>query len=145
MVDKQLNSESSLSRKILLRVILKALTGIAVIFLGYIFMAGFFDEPETTKTGLHTFDLSPLTDNNAIYFKVNQREFLVIKSGIRYSVFWANDPIYGCRLEFLNSTIKPVCIDIEYNLDGYNSDRDQQLFTPEYEINSENRLLIYTR
>ena len=145
MVDKQLNSENSLSKKTFLRVILKTLTGIAVIFLGYIFMAGFFDNPETTKTGQHTFELSALTDNNAIYFKINQRELLVNKSGTRYSVFWANDPIYGCRLEFLNATIKPVCIDIEYNLDGYNSDRDQQLLTPEYEINSENKLFLYSR
>ena len=143
MVNKHLTTENSLSRKTLLRVILKTLTGIAVIFLIYIFMAGFFDDSKTTKTGLHTFELSALTDNSAIYFKVNKRELLVIKTGTQYSVFWANDPIYGCRLEFKNASIRPVCIDIEYNLDGYSSERDQQLLTPEYEINSQNKLLIF--
>ena len=57
--------------------------------------------------------------------------------------FWANDPLYGCRLEFFDTFIKPVCIDIKYDLKGYSTAKNQQLASPEFEISSAGELVVY--
>lgn len=129
------------SRRLLLRASLKTLTTIAALWVFYILTAGFF--PDAEKSVKHEFDLSSLAKNTAIYFKIDKRELLVIHSEKEYSVFWAQDPIYGCRLEFLNSIIKPVCIDIEYDLKGYNISHNQYLQSPEYKIGEQGKLTIY--
>lgn len=117
-------------RAILLRATLKVLTGVAVIWLGYIFTAGFFDNSKSTEINELRFDLTSVSENSAVYFKAEQRDLLVINSSGNYFVFWANDPVYGCRLEYLNTVIKPVCIDIRYNLDGLSVNRGQELLKP---------------
>jgi len=131
------------SRKLLLRATLKILTSMAVIWVGYILTAGFF--PVSEKAGLtqYEFDLLKITDNSAAYFKVDERELLVINRRDEYLVFWAQDPVYGCRLEFFTSVIKPVCINIEYNLDGFSAAKNQQLRSPDYKINDQRKLQIF--
>ena len=143
MVENKLSTHEVSPRILFLRVTVKIFYAITLLWLVYIFMAGFFANPETSTNGQYTFDLSSLRNNSAIYFKVNRRELIVIKNQTSYSVFWAQDPVCGCRLEFSGSVIKPVCIDIEYNMDGYNADVNQQLIIPEFKINPDNELIIY--
>lgn len=131
------------SRKLFLRATLKVFTTISLLWLAYIFMAGFFNSSDTDENSETSFDLSSLTEGNANYFKVKNRELLVILKQKNYSIFWAQDPVYGCRLEYIKNIIKPVCIDIEYNLHGFNSDKSQQLLIPEYKIGKSNTLIIY--
>ena len=134
--------DKSLSPKLLLRVSLKLLFMIGFICLFYIFIAGSFNfhEPELKK---QTLDLSSLNNVSATYFNVNKRKLLVIKKLETYFVFWANDPIYGCPLEYIESFIKPVCIDIKYDLSGYNKKTQQSLSSPKYKITLDNKLILY--
>ena len=62
-----------IDNKSFLRAILKIFSTIALLWLTYIFTAGFFSTPEATKTGGHTFDLSTLTNDQALYFKTDRR------------------------------------------------------------------------
>ena len=143
MANNPLASKKTSSRKLFLRATLKVFSVISILWLGYIFMAGFFSSPDTDKKNEHSFDLSALTEENATYFKVNNRELLVVLKQKNYHIFWAQDPVYGCRLEYIQDIIKPVCIDIKYSLAGFNSDRNQQLLTPEFTITQNNTLIIY--
>lgn len=131
-----------LNNKLLLRVILKILSAISLLWLAYIFTAGFFVSPDNAES-LSKIDLSLLKNNQPSYFKINRRELLVIKTQEEYVVYWAQDPIYGCRLEYDNLIIKPVCIDIEYKLDGYSINGEHQLRTPNYKINSQQELIVF--
>jgi len=130
------------SRKLFLRVTLKILTAIAALWIAYILTAGFFPAAKKSGTVQHEFDLSSLENNRSIYFNINDRELLVINSQNRYVVYWAQDPIYGCRLEFSKALIKPVCINIEYSLNGNSTDNKQQLLLPKYEITAQKKLII---
>ena len=130
-----------LDNKLLLRSILKIFSTLSLLGLVYILFAGLFSNPELDTNGQYVFDVSELSDNSARYFAINKRDILVIKQQGMYSVFWANDPIYGCKLEFINTVIKPVCIDIEYDLHGYN--KNQQLKSPEHKIELGGPLIIF--
>jgi len=130
------------SRKLFLRVALKILTAIAALWIVYVLTAGFFPVAKKSDAVQHKFDLSSLEKDRSIYFKINDRELLVINSQNRYVVYWAQDPIYGCRLEFSKVLIKPVCINIEYSLNGNSTDNKQQLLLPEYEITPQKKLII---
>lgn len=131
------------NNKLLLRVIFKVLTTLSLLWLVYVFTAGFFTSPDTEEKKNYNFDLSSLKNNHSVYYKINRRELLVIKTQEKHVVFWAQDPTYGCRLEYNNSVIKPVCIDIEYKLDGYSINGEHKLLTPDYKINSQKELIIY--
>jgi len=138
--------------RLFLRVASKLMLGFALLWLLYVFTRGLFELPATTanSTGdnAYEFDLSALHQvPQAIasgYFNVGSRELLVIRLQDDYRVYWANDPIYGCRLEYRQAVIRPVCIDIEYTLQGYSQEAKQQLKSPQYEI-SEQQLRIYLR
>jgi len=130
------------NNKLILRVILKMLTTVSLLWLAYVFTAGFFTSPDSAES-FSKIDISSLKINHPTYFKINRRELLVIKKQGEYVVFWAQDPIYGCRLEYDNLVIKPVCIDIEYKLDGYSINGEQKLLTPDYKINSQKELIIF--
>lgn len=138
--------------RLFLRVASKLMLGFALLWLLYIFTRGLFELPATTanSTGdsVYEFDLRGLhvsAQNTASsYFTVDRRELLVIRRADDYRVYWASDPIYGCRLEYLQGVIKPVCIDIEYNEQGYSQSARQQLKSPDYEI-SEQQLRVYLR
>ncbi|MCW8933091.1 MAG: hypothetical protein OQK98_00060 [Gammaproteobacteria bacterium] len=130
------------NNKLLLRVILKLLTTVSLLWLAYVFTAGFFTSPDSAES-FSKIDLSLLKNNQPTYFKINRRELLVIKNQDEHIVFWAQDPVYGCRLEYDNLVIKPVCIDIEYTLDGYNKNKQQKLMKPDYKINSQKELIIF--
>jgi len=136
-------AEEKINNKLILRATLKLFAGSAILWLAYVFTAGFFSDSNNTKSSVRKFDLSSLTNNSAIYFKIDQRELLVIKTRDKHHVFWAQDPVYGCRLDYFKTFIKPICIDIKYNLAGYNSDNNQHLTSPDYEITSQNALHIY--
>jgi len=129
--------------KLFLRVTLKLLTGFAVLSLAYILLAGLFIDPNDDPKESYTFELSSLTENQATYFNVNRRELLVINVQGSYRVFWANDPIYGCRLEFKRGYIVPVCIDIKYTLLGFHKATNQLLAKPDYKINQYGQLVVY--
>jgi len=128
--------------KLLLRATLKLFSGFAILCLFYILFAGLFMSNEKSAAS-YRFDISSLTDNQSIYFFVDGRELLVIKQPNKILAFWANDPVYGCRLEFSGEFIKPVCIEIFYGLDGYNEERDQWLFKPEFEVSLDGGLIVY--
>ncbi len=132
-----------IDKKLILRAILKLLSGTAVLWLVYVFTAGFFTHSDSPNTASQTYSLANLKNNQSVYFSFNQRDLLVIKTSDKHHVFWADDPVYGCRLEYFKNFIKPICIDIKYNLAGYNSKKNQQLLTPEFEINTEDELIIY--
>ena len=131
-----------IDKKLFLRVTLKLFTGFAFIWIAYIFLADFFIDPDKSSSS-HRLDISTLLDKQAAYFFIGRRELLVIKQQDKLSVFWANDPVYGCRLEFFVDYIKPVCIDIRYGFDGYNRDRDQWLLSPDYEVSLGGELVVY--
>jgi len=133
----------SLNRILILRVTLKILTAIAFIWFAYIFTSGFFDITETEEPELYTFNLSLIAEDSSVYYKTENRDILAIKHQGKFYIFWAYDPVYGCRLEYKNLIIRPVCIDIKYNLDGYNADKTQQLLAPDFKINSPDELIIY--
>ncbi len=138
--------------RLFLRVASKLMLSFALLWLLYIFTRGLFELPATTAnlngnngyefdlSGLHVSPQSPA----ASYFSIGRRELLVIRLADDYRVYWASDPIYGCRLEYQQGVIKPVCIDIEYNEQGYSQSAKQQLKSPDYEI-SEQRLRVYLR
>jgi len=129
-------------KKLLLRASLKLFSGVAMLWLAYIFLAGLFistDRPTSTQT----FDTSLLEEGQATYFFVNGRELLVFKKQKQTLAFWAQDPVYGCRLEFIKTVIKPVCIDIHYELNGYSKDKNQWLSAPEYELSFDGTLYVY--
>ena len=118
----------------------------SIISVVYIFTAGLFSssevEPILENEQAYVFSLATLQNNSHAYFKTERREVLVIKNEENYAVFWANDPIYGCRLNVNNSTIRPVCIDIEYDLNGHDKKTGQQLSSPDFYINTNNELIV---
>lgn len=138
--------------RLFLRVTSKLMLGFAVLWLLYVFTRGLFELPAITADSSgknsYEFDLSGLhasaQSTTASYFSIGRRELLVIRLADDYRVYWASDPIYGCRLEYRQGVIKPVCIDIEYDLQGYSQAARQQLKSPDYEI-SEQRLRVYLR
>ena len=132
-----------IERRYLLLYTYKAFIYVSIISVIYIFTAGLFTSDETTETPQISFSLKSLDNHSHTYFKTDRRELLVIKQNNSYSVFWANDPIYGCRLEYKEASIQPVCIDIKYNLNGYSADKKQQLRSPDYKISLSNELVIY--
>ena len=127
--------------RLILRASLKLLSAIALLWLAYVFFAGLLTGSDRSNRQF-TFDLSSLQDNQAAYFKTDTRKLLVIHKHNNFSVFWANDPVYGCQLEYNGNFIKPVCIDIQYTLDGYSIDRQQQLRSPDFELNEQQILLL---
>ncbi len=131
------------NKRLFLQTTFKTLTAIAILWTVYVFTAAFFSSDEQAQETQREFDLSSLSHNSAIYFKHNNRELLAIKTNEKYSVFWANDPIYGCRLEYFENIIKPVCIDIEYDMNGYNENKNQQLLMPDYKVTQQNTLIVY--
>lgn len=133
-------AENTASRKQMLRGIFKIFTAISFLSLIYIFTAGLFNSEKAPEKTLYTFDLSTLKNNEATYFKLAKRDVLIIKRQPKPIVYWANDPIYGCKLEFLNPFIKPICINIKYNINGYSADKNQQLTSPSYTVNMQNIL-----
>jgi len=136
-----------IERRYLLLYTYKAFIYLSIAAVIYIFIVGLFSptitDGPTDKKMHRSFSLASLKNNSHTYFKIDRRELLVIKTNDKYSVFWAYDPIYGCRLEFLNPVIKPVCIDIQYNLDGFSTENNQLLLKPEYEIILKNELIVY--
>lgn len=136
-----------IERRYLLLYAYKAFIYISIVAVAYVFTAGLFttSTPEDSSEGItqHSFSLATLNDNSHAYFKADRRDILVIKSHNNYSVFWANDPVYGCRLEVVDDFIKPVCIDIKYNSNGESSDNRHQLDSPDYSITPDNMLLIH--
>ncbi len=136
-----------IERRYLLLYAYKAFIYISIAAVVYIFTAGLFTSPVSEDTSDETrhpqFSLDTLKTSSHAYFKTEHREILVIKHNETYAVFWANDPVYGCRLEFMTDYIKPVCIDIKYNLKGEGADKRQQLDSPEYKITQQNTLLVY--
>jgi len=131
------------SRILFLRATLKIFTALAFIWLAYIFTSGLFDYTGSEDNEFSVFILPSISKEGSVYYKLDNREILAVNHQGKFFIYWAYDPIYGCRLEYENLIIKPVCINIEYNLDGYNSDKTQQLLSPDYKINSENELIIY--
>jgi hypothetical protein len=130
--------------RLFLRVASKLMLGFALLWLLYVFTRGLFELPATgNSTGdtVYEFDLSVLQKvpeaSASGYFNLGSRELLVIRLADDYRVYWASDPIYGCRLEFRQGVIKPVCIDIEYDQQGYSQAARQQLKSPDYEISGQ--------
>ena len=135
-----------IERRYLLLYTYKAFIYMSIISVVYIFTAGLFSssevEPTPENEPTYAFSLATLKNNSHAYFKTERREILVIKTEKNYAVFWANDPIYGCRLNVNNSTIRPVCIDIEYDLNGHDKKTGQQLSSPDFFINTNNELIV---
>jgi len=132
-----------IDKRLLLRATIKLCITASVISVIYIFIASFFNPSGFTEKPQYTFSVSNLENNSHTYFKTDRRELLVIKSNDAYSVFWAHDPLYGCKLDFIDSNIKPVCIDIEYGLDGANSKNNQVLDSPEFNVTADYELVIF--
>ncbi len=128
-------------QRLMLRATLKLLASFAVLWLGYIFLIGLFgsNEPDAQKT--YRFDISSIGENQASYFHIERRELLVIHHARQIYVYWADDPVYGCKLEYLGDSIKPVCTGITYSLDG-RSTAGTELKTPEYDIRN-GELLVF--
>lgn len=131
--------------RLFLRVASKLMLGFALLWLLYIFTRGLFELPasalNSNGSNVYEFDLSVLQQmpqaSTSGYFKIGSRELLVIRLADDYRVYWASDPIYGCRLEYRQGVIKPVCIDIEYDPQGYSQAARQQLKSPDYEISGQ--------
>ena len=136
-----------IERRYLLLYTYKAFMYVSIVAVIYIFTAGLFTSPisedSADEKAHHSFALGTLENSSHAYFKTERREILVIKNNDTYSVFWANDPIYGCRLEFASDYIKPVCIDIKYDVNGESNDKRYQLDSPDYSITQQNMLLVY--
>ena len=132
-----------IDKRLLLRATIKLCIAVTAISVIYVFIASFFKPSGFSEKPQYTFSVSALQNNSHVYFKTERRELLVIKSNGKYSVFWANDPLYGCKLEFIGSVIKPVCIDIEYNLDGFSSKANQKLDSPEFNVTADYELVIF--
>ena len=132
-----------IERRLLLRVIIKLCIASTAIGIAYVFIAGFFEPVGFADKPQYTFSVSGLKNDSPVYFKTDRRELLVIKTNDTYSVFWAHDPLYGCKLEFVDSMIKPVCIDIEYGLDGVSSKTSQTLDSPEFNVTADYELVIF--
>ena len=132
-----------IEKRLLLRVVIKLCIASTAIGIVYIFIAGFFEPLGFADKPQYTFSVSSMKNNSHVYFKTDRRDLLVIKSNDAYSVFWAHDPLYGCKLEFNGAIIKPVCIDIEYGLDGTSSEANQKLDSPEYNVTADYELVIF--
>lgn len=138
--------------RLFLRVASKLMLGFALLWLLYVFTRGLFELPasalKSNGNNAYEFDLSALQQtphaSASGYFNIGSRELLVIRLVDDYRVYWASDPIYGCRLEYRQSLIKPVCIDIEYDPQGYSQAVRQQLKSPQYEISGQ-QLRVYLR
>lgn len=136
--------------RLFLRVASKLMLGFALLWLLYVFTRGLFELPasalNSNNNNAYEFDLSALQQmpqaSASGYFNIGSRELLVIRLVDDYRVYWASDPIYGCRLEYLQGVIKPVCIDIEYDEQGYSQAARQQLKSPQYEISGQ-QLRVY--
>ena len=138
--------------RLFLRVASKLMLSFALLWLLYVFSRGLFEPPATTANSAdkqrHQFDLSDLHQSTQVtaarYFSVGRRELLVIRLADDYRVYWAHDPVYGCRLQYEAARIKPVCIDIEYDVQGVSETTGQRLKSPDYEI-SEQQLRVFPR
>ena len=63
----------------------------------------------------------------------------------KYFVAYAHDPFYGCKIELSKSMLKPVCINLQYDLTGrpYNDVRDQEmLLVPEYKMETATSIIV---
>ena len=148
-------------KKLLLRVGIKLMSLVALLFLLYILFAGMAgnDDDAESVTEIH-FDISGLKPGDIKYFPVDSREILVLyrtkemigrllqqssaspRQSLRsatpeYFVAYAYDPVYGCKIKLQQSVLKPVCIDVQYDLSGRvlkNARTDQDLLVPKYEI-----------
>ncbi len=89
-------------------------------------------------------DVSSLKLNQSLHYPVQGRELLVIRSPHGYHAFWAQHPTYGCRLEYREPWIIPVCIDLKYSLDGRSFKHDDSLAAPRHEMAGEGKLIIYS-
>jgi len=132
-----------IERRYLLLYTYKIFIYVSIAALIYIFTVGLFTTNDSPQQASQTFSLASLENDSHMYIDINGRELLVINTNNKVSAYWANDPIYGCRLELKESIIKPVCIDIEYNLNGYDKKTDQQLKSPDYSTNTNHELIIY--
>lgn len=120
-------------QRLILRASMKLLAGIALLWLGYIFLVGLLGSNDTGKQKTHRFDISSIGENQASHLDIEGRELLVIHRQQQFFVYWADDPVYGCKLEYRADSIKPVCTNIEYQLNG-NGPSGINLKSPEYRI-----------
>ncbi len=121
-------------RKIILRAIVKLLAIFSLLWLSYIFLIGLFKDNYTPDTASYRFDISSIQPEQSAMFDIDRRAIIVINTASGYAVFWADDPIYGCRLAHVEATLQPVCIQLEYRLDGTGINTDQHLKQPDYNI-----------
>jgi hypothetical protein len=118
--------------------------GFALLWLLYVFSRSFFELPDSGLKDEVVFELDDMQNQAHRYFSVDQRQLLLIRVQDGFRVYWASDPIYGCRLEYRQGVIKPICIDIEYDQQGYSQKERQQLKSPDYEISGQ-QLRVYLR
>ncbi len=129
-------------RKTLLRATVKLFALFSLLWLCYILIIGLFTDNYTKDRAIHVFDLSNIETGKSAYFSVDRREIIVINTPQNFHIFWADDPIYGCRIELIEDTLRPVCIPLKYQLDGKGLNTSQHLKSPDYTLDESLQLHI---
>ena len=132
--------------KQILRVILKLMSAAALLWLAYIFVAGLFDRPGSEIKNLLSFDLTPEMKAGEVRFFQAGRRKLLVAYDKEYYVGWADDPTYGCAIEYRQDErrLKSVCVESWFDLQGHvmaGSKTEVDLKSPAYQI-SEGRKLV---
>lgn len=112
-------------KRLLLRVMAKLMVLAGVLFVVYVFFAGWVETDSPLRT--LDIDVSAIEPGEAGYFTLGQRRLVVVNRGADgrdgaegYFVAYGRDTVYGCelRLEGSPGRLKSQCADVEYRLDG---------------------------
>jgi len=137
-------------KRLLLRVAVKIMSLIGLLFVAGIFVAGLLPEQQPVKTAV--IDVSSVEVGAVAFFKPGRRRILVVNSGgdagtHPYFVAYAQDTVYGCELQLdaAAAVLRATCADVEYDLQGrlLKGTRDHQnLSSPDYRWLDRNRLVL---
>lgn len=136
-------------KKLILRVITKLLATFALLVMAYVFMLGLLsNENGVSDEKMVLLDVSELKQNEVKFFEHGRRKILVLHgiSG-EYLVAYANDPVFGCPVEWQQGKFISVCNGSEFDADGkvypgQATDEDLKLLDFEFDANGRLKILI---
>ena len=133
--------------KQILRVVLKLMASVGLLWLTYVFVSGLFVVRESATEKFTSIELLPVMQQGEVRFiQLGRRKLLVVYDQ-HYYVAWADDPVYGCAIEYLQAKqrFKSICVESWFDMQGHvmpGSKTEVDLKVPSYSITDDNRLVI---
>ena len=135
-------------KKLILRVITKLLATFALLVMAYVFMLGLLsNENGVSDEKMLLLDVSELKLNEVKFFEHGRRKILVLRgSSGEYLVAYANDPVFGCPIDWRNGKFVSICNGAEFDSDGKvypGQATDEDLELLDFEFDANGRLEIF--